>query len=247
MADVHYSQHSVHLGNNIQALGLQGKEAQALEEAENQKVNSSPSINRVSDAAEGASEDASQSVQQNNKTKGNDEKKRTNYTHIVYFGTFVFVFGSLLTFGSFAFAPQSVLAPLEAVQFVSNVFFSKFILKQQITTKQVIGTILIILGCVAAILFHQFQLIFLGKESAGNGPYPIPFLLHLYESPVTIGYLVFVGFATFCLHIVYAYYTVSFFFHAHHFCFCVSNVYLNNIRPEKKPGSRYAFPVSYDQ
>ena len=37
------------------------------------------------------------------------------------FGTVVFICGSALNFTSFPFASTSVLAPLEAIQFVSNV------------------------------------------------------------------------------------------------------------------------------
>jgi len=66
----------------------------------------------------------------------------------------IFVTGTILTFVSFAFAPQSVLAPLESVQFVSNVFFTKLILGRKITRQQVLGTCLIILGCITAITFH---------------------------------------------------------------------------------------------
>ena len=44
------------------------------------------------------------------------------------FGTSVFLSGSLLNFWSYGFAPQSVLAALESVQFVTNILFGKFML-----------------------------------------------------------------------------------------------------------------------
>ena len=202
--------HAYVAGNNIQALGLQGQEAEdkAKEETGRKQVRASPSLHRIIDAAEGAIEEilSPEAAQQASEVEGG--KKGRSNKDIIIIGTVIFVCGSLLTFGSFAFAPQSVLAPLEAVQFVSNVFFSKFILKREITVKQVIGTCLIILGCIMAILFHQFQLIFLGKEPAGNGPYPVPFLMHLYESPVTQAFLIFVGAAALGLHITYTTYTV---------------------------------------
>jgi hypothetical protein len=44
------------------------------------------------------------------------------------FGTSVFLSGSLLNFWSYGFAPQSVLAALESIQFVTNILFGKFML-----------------------------------------------------------------------------------------------------------------------
>ena len=43
-------------------------------------------------------------------------------------GTGVFVLGSLLNFASYGFAAQSLLASLEAVQFVTNVAFGRLAL-----------------------------------------------------------------------------------------------------------------------
>lgn len=39
-------------------------------------------------------------------------------------GTCIFVSGSLVNFAAFRFAPATILAPLEAIQFVSNLLFS---------------------------------------------------------------------------------------------------------------------------
>lgn len=44
-------------------------------------------------------------------------------------GLYIFLFGSIGNQVSFSFAPASVLVPLEAVQFVTNVIFSKFVNK----------------------------------------------------------------------------------------------------------------------
>jgi hypothetical protein len=44
-------------------------------------------------------------------------------------GTTLFVLGTLAVFVSYSFAPQSLLAPLGAVQFVSNVCFTRIIHK----------------------------------------------------------------------------------------------------------------------
>ena len=67
----------------------------------------------------------------------------------------VFVIGSLVNFVSFAFAAQSLLAALGTVQFISNVFFAKFVLKQVITLRMVLATTTICAGLVLAILFSN--------------------------------------------------------------------------------------------
>ena len=58
----------------------------------------------------------------------------------------MFVSGSLLNFASYAFAPQSMLASLESVQFVTNILFGKFMLKAKVTSKMYIGTGVTVLG-----------------------------------------------------------------------------------------------------
>jgi len=49
-----------------------------------------------------------------------------------YVGIWLFVTGSVINFVSYAFAGQSLLASLGTVQFVSNVFFGKFILGEEV-------------------------------------------------------------------------------------------------------------------
>jgi hypothetical protein len=58
-------------------------------------------------------------------------------------GFLLFTVGNVLNFVSFGFAAQSLLAALGAVQFVSNVFFARFLLKEPITWKVVAATIVI--------------------------------------------------------------------------------------------------------
>ncbi|KAF4674317.1 NIPA-like protein 3 [Perkinsus olseni] len=55
-----------------------------------------------------------------------------------------FCVGNLLTFSSFSFAPQSLLAGVSAVQFVSNIFFAKIFLGENICSRNISGTVLII-------------------------------------------------------------------------------------------------------
>ena len=70
-----------------------------------------------------------------------------------FIGMCTFVFGALVVFLSFGFAAQSLLAALESVQFVSNVFFAKYIHKEEITRRIVVSTLMIITGNVFVVAF----------------------------------------------------------------------------------------------
>jgi magnesium transporter len=65
--------------------------------------------------------------------------------------------GSILNFISMGFAPQSLLASLGSVQFISNVVFGKVILKETVTTRIVLGTATIIGGNVITVLYSPRQ------------------------------------------------------------------------------------------
>lgn len=113
-------------------------------------------------------------------------------------GMTIFVVGSLVNFASFAFAAQSLLAALGTVQFISNVFFAKFILKEELTTRIIAATATIIVGLTMAIIFsnHSTQL------------YTTQDLLDMY----TPGYILFMTFVIVLLlflHATYVVYTVN--------------------------------------
>ncbi|GMH96756.1 hypothetical protein TrVE_jg14046 [Triparma verrucosa] len=91
-----------------------------------------------------------------------EEPPKKNFTWFI--GTVIFVSGSLLTFGSFGFAPQSILAPMECSQFVSNVFFARIILGEKVTRRQIVGTAALILGIICIIIAHTEAS--KGKESS---------------------------------------------------------------------------------
>ena len=67
-------------------------------------------------------------------------------------GTAVFFCGSALVFGAFAFAPASVVAPLESLQFVVNLAFQRLVNSLRITPMSAAGTALILLGTVMAVV-----------------------------------------------------------------------------------------------
>ena len=136
------------VGNNIQSYGLHKLEAAELK--------------KKLDAGE--------------KTNAHEHPKvEPCQSKIWIMGTCIFVSGSLLNFASYAFAAQSLLASLEAIQvrpcsrrprsaprgrpslpspqFVSNTVFGKFVHKAVITTRMYLGTTLIVVGTLVVVCF----------------------------------------------------------------------------------------------
>ena len=70
-------------------------------------------------------------------------------------GTIVFILGNLCTFASFGFAAQSLLASLESIQFVSNVFFVRWVHKEIITRRMLLATISIVVGNTLVVIFSD--------------------------------------------------------------------------------------------
>ena len=70
-----------------------------------------------------------QNIQALGATETEDAKEHPCSSKTWRIGLYVFLFGSIGNQVSFSFAPASVLVPLEAVQFVTNVIFSKFVNK----------------------------------------------------------------------------------------------------------------------
>lgn len=66
-------------------------------------------------------------------------------------GTIVFVSASVINFVAFAFAPASILAPLESLQFVSNLLFGKIVNKVPVTRRMLCGCGAVIAGTVLAV------------------------------------------------------------------------------------------------
>eukprot|EP00899_Mesostigma_viride_P014628 jgi/Mesvir1/23166/Mv22639-RA.1 len=72
-------------------------------------------------------------------------------------GIFLFCLGTCLTFGSFAFAAQSLLAGVSAVQFVSNLFFSNWLLGEPFSKKNITGTAVLIGGIALLVVSAEKQ------------------------------------------------------------------------------------------
>lgn len=67
-------------------------------------------------------------------------------------GLLLFCIGSVLTFSSFALAPQSLLAGVSAVQFVSNLLFARFLLGENFNISNTTGTVIIIIAIVLLVV-----------------------------------------------------------------------------------------------
>jgi magnesium transporter len=137
-----------------------------------------------------------ESIEDSEESEGN--KKLFSSANLWKIGMSIFVIGSLVNFASFAFAAQSLLAALGTVQFISNVFFAKFILKEELTPRIMIATAIIIFGLTLAIIFsnHSTQL------------YTTQDLLDMY-TPDYILFMTFVVVVMIVLHAVYMIYTVN--------------------------------------
>lgn len=119
---------AINTGNNLQSVGMQKLELQAMKEYAEKGL----------------------PVPQHPEVEPSKSK-------IWIIGTIVFVTGSLLNFASYALAPQMLLASLESVQFVTNVFFGKFALGKEVTTRMYLGTTITILGTTVTVLFSSTQ------------------------------------------------------------------------------------------
>lgn len=82
-----------------------------------------------------------------------DERPRLSRLPMWTGGFSMFALGTAMSFGAFKFAAQSLLSGLGSVQFLSQVFFSRFILREKIEKYAYAGVALIICGCVFIVIF----------------------------------------------------------------------------------------------
>ena len=137
----------INLGNNMQALAMhransiKAKARWAALADRLPIVGKDGQITSVADAAMAAT------------PLYNDETLATlrRWRRVKAIGTFIFLFGSIVNFVAFAFAAASVLAPLEAVQFITNLVFGKCVHGHKISRKMKIGSVLTAIGTIIAV------------------------------------------------------------------------------------------------
>ena len=69
------------------------------------------------------------------------------------FGMSLFIGFSILNFAALALAPSSVLTPIESIQFVTNIFYNKFVNKSVIRPRMVWGVCFALLGTILSVVF----------------------------------------------------------------------------------------------
>lgn len=120
----------------------------ALSEIELQHINIGGENEKERFVEEGASPEAAPTVPGPNKPA---QPPPIWKSKIWLLGFVFFTGGNALNFVSFGFAAQSLLAALGAVQFVSNVIFARFLLKEPMTWR-VIGATVVITVCKGCLL-----------------------------------------------------------------------------------------------
>lgn len=95
-------------------------------------------------------------------------------------GVTIMVGGGIANFVSFGFAPQSLLSALGSIQFVSNVFFAGFVLKERVSLRVVFATACIVAGCILIVVFG----------GSVQEVLTVPELMSYYQSFAYIAYLV---------------------------------------------------------
>ena len=124
------------------------------------------------------------------------EKEVEKKPRIFWVGTAIFAIASILNFVAFGFAPAAVLAPLESVQFVSNLMFARFVNKEHVSLRMCAGSGLVITGTIVAIV--------VGPSSVAK--LSIADLKALWIEPAWIGYLVGVAAAFTACMVVHMHY-----------------------------------------
>lgn len=81
-----------------------------------------------------------------------DEKINSCKSPMWVFGTVLFIATSAMNFAAFGFAAQSMLASLEAIQFVSNLFFGRCFLDTEVLWRMYLGTALIVGGTIIIVI-----------------------------------------------------------------------------------------------
>lgn len=79
---------------------------------------------------------------------------KINYTKQLLWqcGLALVVIGSIFDFAALAFAPQTVIAPLGSLTLVSNVFLAPLLLKEKLRRRDVLCTLVIVIGAATAVL-----------------------------------------------------------------------------------------------
>lgn len=96
---------------------------------------------------------------------------------------FIIVLPAPLDVVAFSYAPMSLLAPLAGITLLLNSVLAPCLLKERLTKRDMLATILITFGAVITTIFGQHT----------NQIYDVPGMYNLISSPTTLVYLIAVG------------------------------------------------------
>mmetsp|Transcript_23143 Transcript_23143/g.61838 ORF Transcript_23143/g.61838 Transcript_23143/m.61838 type:complete len:405 (+) Transcript_23143:87-1301(+) len=113
-----------------------------------------------------------------------------------FLGCVFFGIGTVLVFVSYSFAPQSLLAPLGAVQFVSNVGFARCIHGATVTKRMIYATCVIVFGIFLVFVYSSNE----------NPHFDVVQLKELYGYKAFQGYATTLGASLLILHGTYRWY-----------------------------------------
>ena len=106
-------------------------------------------------------------------------KPRSYFCQPLWFTGLLLVFvGSLGDFAALGFAAQSLVTPVGAVTMVANLFFASMWLGEQLSTQDIFGTILILIGAVLAAAFAD----------KSEQCFTLTELVDLYKEPAFLAY-----------------------------------------------------------
>jgi uncharacterized membrane protein len=108
------------------------------------------------------------------------------------FGMVLIILGSISDFFALSYAPQSVVAPLGAITLVVNIALARIMHGEEITSRGIIATSMILLGSVLDVVFSDHRNLIV--KSTGE-------LVGIIAKGRVIGYAAIVGFGIFLLWI----------------------------------------------
>ncbi|KAI8866673.1 hypothetical protein GQ42DRAFT_107989, partial [Ramicandelaber brevisporus] len=112
------------------------------------------------------------------------EKKNLPLGNMVWLtGFVVFILGNVANFTALQFAPQSLVAPLGAISLVTNVIVAPWLNGERLSRWDIGGIVLIIGGCVIAVVFSGVVSI----------DYRLCVLINLLKATATVVYLCIIG------------------------------------------------------
>jgi len=113
--------------------------------------------------------------------QGKSDEVRDSYYKfgLWWIGVLLLAVGAISDIAALTFAPQSLVAPLGSLTLVSNIILSPIILKEVITTWDVLSTLTIVLGCVISVIFASHEDVVYANDELFRFFLRWPFLIYM--------------------------------------------------------------------